>query len=42
MTITITTLHKGIILLPFVAIFLDRKKFSFGWLAWGVEISLAE
>ena len=36
MTITITTLHSGIILLPFLAIFFDRKSLVFGWLAWGV------
>lgn len=34
MTITLTTLHGGIILLPFVAINTAPKRFTFGWLSW--------
>lgn len=39
MTITLTTLHGGIILLPFVAINVEPKRFAFGWLYWAISLS---
>ena len=38
MKVEFATLENGIIILPLLVIYFNRKSILLGWLAWGVEI----